>query len=274
MKKISNEYLPESDGPGTQTARSLDIEQYSIPDQLDHRWAEFVNCSKRIASMGPFLLKELPPHHRAVALDAAMGTGCEVQYLLRHCQRVVGNEINAELRTIARKRIGNDHDGLELASILWQDLGTHFSAGEFDIGLLLGNSFCLIAEHNQRRRIAEACRQIIKPGGAFIIDERNFPYLLNNRDRILREGFRYTRQVVYCGKRISGYPVTIERARIRFAFEDILTKRILGYRTMYPLGPGDIKELFCESGFSHVDEYSDLKPIMDRTADFYTYVFR
>ena len=245
----------------------------SLEQELAEGWADFVDCPRRLAREGPFLLDVLgrPP---ARVLDAAMGIGCEAVFLREQGFDVVGNEISPSLRAVAAARAAASATQLTLASTDWRGLRKGFGDSAFDSVLLLGNCLCLLRKQRDRRAAAENIRAVCKAGGSVVVDERNFEYILRNRDSILAGQFRYTGRVVYCGKTVKGTPVAIDDDCVRFVYKNIVSGVEFGCLDMHPFRRGELVSLFRAAGFREATVYSDFMKGYRPDCDFYTYVFR
>lgn len=213
-----------------------------------------------------------PPPLRV--LDAAMGIGCETVFLSRQGYDVVGNEISRPLRVCARARAKSQRTRIHVSAVDWRSLTKTFGRGEFGGVLLMGNCLCLLRELRARRIAAENLRAICKNGGHLVVDERNFEYIIGNREAILKGRFRYSGGVVYCGKRIRGVPVSIDNDCVRFEYRNVETEEAIGHLDMHPFRNGEIVSLFQAAGFREATVYSDFEIGYQPDADFYTYVFR
>jgi glycine/sarcosine N-methyltransferase len=245
----------------------------TFEDPLASRWPAFVDCKRRIETEGPFLLHSLN-HPSDCILDAAMGIGCESVFLAKRGLRVTGNEISPKFRALASAYARHEDVNLRMTSVDWRDLSTAFLGKAFDMVLLLGNSLCLLRESWSRLQTALNLRSVCRKGGVLIIDHRNFDYILSNEDQILSGDYRYSAQVIYCGKTIKGYPINITPDCVRFAYKDLRNSRTLGYLDMHPFREGEMVALFQKAGFECLGVYSDLTLGRRSDADFYTYVFR
>src|SRR5205809_372576 len=86
---------------------------------LARRWPEFVDCSSRMITEGPFLLNVLGPPPLRI-LDAAMGVGCETTFLTSKGYSVVGNEINSGLRDVALAHAKNADVAIAVTQHDWR----------------------------------------------------------------------------------------------------------------------------------------------------------
>lgn len=260
-------------GPSTVDKASVSPWDEKFKTQLAERWPEFVNCRKRLKTEGPFLLSINRPGTMRI-LDAAMGIGCEAVFLAKQGFYVTGNEIDHELSRHANQLANQESVTLQFTNYDWRELRKHFGAAQFDLTLVLGNSLCLLRQKYSRLETAENLRAVCKAGGAVVVDERNFDYILRERKEILRGSFRYTGRMMYCGTSIRGRPVFIEDHHVRFAYEDVCDGTTLGYLDMHPFRKGEIVELFFRAGFTKVEVFSDFQTGYRDNADFFTYVFR
>jgi 2-polyprenyl-3-methyl-5-hydroxy-6-metoxy-1,4-benzoquinol methylase len=247
--------------------------QSTVNDELAFRWKDFVNCTQRLKSEQRFLLDLLGRLKQPRVFDAAMGTGCETIWLTLHGVNTLGNEISRDLRAVAGEEADRKGATLKVKSVDWKEMGFFFEREQFDLILLLGNSLSLLKNRGERRLVAENLRAISKKHGIVVIDERNFRYILQDRESILKGKFRYTGRVIYCGKKVIGKPVRISESCVTFGYFDASSGRCIGKLDMYPFKEGELIDLFLKVGFRNVEVYSDLRLRFDPNADFYTYVF-
>jgi len=232
-----------------------------------------VNCPKRLEAEGPFLLSLLKGNASQI-FDAAMGTGCEAVFLAKRGYNVTANEIDGNLSKHAKAFAKREAASVSFTNYDWREVGKCFQLGSFDVTLVLGNSLCLLREEESRREAARNFRAICKANGALVVDERNFDYILRDRREILKGNFRYSGRVMYCGTSITGRPDIVEDNHVRFVYEDIRQRHVLGYLDMHPFKHGELVELFRQAGFVTAEVFSDFEPGYRESADFFTYVFR
>jgi SAM-dependent methyltransferase len=172
-------------------------------------WPSFVDCPKRLITEAPLLDRITWDATGEPILDACAGIGCESIYLRKRGLEVTSNEIDPELRAVASTIAGSQGVHLQFTGADWRSIGEAFPPISFQTILLMGNSLGLL---NDLKEILESLRQLyalLRPGGKLVLDQRNYDYILNRRESILRGDFRYSRRYVYCGESITGRPLKI-----------------------------------------------------------------
>lgn len=233
-------------------------------------WPEFVDCRARLRTLLPFLTAALAAGSRVI--DLAAGIGCEAAALAELGFDVTANEVNPALRSHARQRIGH-RKSVTWTTCDWRTIAEDLQPLQFDGLLLLGNSFCLLQDAGERRRSLKEFAALAARHSVFIVDVRNFDYILTAREAILNGAFRYSRRVMYCGNEITGRPTVISPSLVTFGYFDA-TGRKHGTLDMAPLLLNDLVEACIQAGFRDVEIFSDFNRGVDDTADFFTCVCR
>jgi len=115
-------------------------------------------------------------------------------------------------------------------------------------------------------------RRILRSGGVLIIDERNYQYMLDKREEILKkQKFDYSGKFVYCGDKVHGAPIEISDKKVHMEYTDERTGK-KGYLILYPFKRRELLNLLKEAGFTKIEQYSDYKKGLKNTADFNQYV--
>ena len=267
--------------------------------RLAREWMDFVNCEKRMEKEGPLFLDVLMNKYKKtgnsfVIFDAAVGTGCESIYFVKKGIRVISNEVNPTFQIIANKNAKNEGLNLEITSWDWRELDMEFKEryGDLKVNmvLLLGNSFCHLLNKKDILRSLINIKSILSPGGALVIDERNFDYILKNEDEILKDpirNFRYRGDVIYCGETVKGVPTSIDKDRnvVVFSYYQVpqsdqgeinseknIKDNFIDDLQMYPFKYDELKNLLERAGFVNIDRYSDFKHEYNKDSDFFIYV--
>jgi SAM-dependent methyltransferase len=242
-----------------------------LHDKLIGVWPEFVDCRARLRTLLPFLATTIPPH--ASVLDLAAGLGYEAQALAEIGHDVTANEINSQLRKLAIDDRNLLNCGVRWTSCDWRRIACEMSGARFGALTLLGNSLCLLFGEEERKRALSQFFRLCNPGGIFVIDTRNFSYILGSRTSILSGNFRYSRRVIYCGQKVTGRPIAVSEHCVRFGYFGEGGFRH-GTLDMAPLYLGEVIGACMGVGFRLMSVFSDLRFGVKESADFFTCVFR
>jgi glycine/sarcosine N-methyltransferase len=266
-----------------------------FPKRLADAWEAYVDEEHRLngapgggsRGLAAFLEDVLQGHRSGRILDAAAGIGSDSLWLIRQKIDVTANEIEAYFAVALREKfaaVGIEEP--QLVRVDWRTLTDIYRGEWFEVVLVLGNSLCLVRNTDDRMRCLREFRDILKPGGILVVDERNWNYILRDRDDILSDPiqkFRYPR-VIYTGTEVRSYPVAISKdAVVLEFFEAPHTRRnptgrpkVIGKIETYPIVEPSLSEMLADAAFRDVTTYSDLElrdPI-DPEATFYTYTAR
>jgi SAM-dependent methyltransferase len=275
MEEIAN---PLADSPP-----GIDL----VDEELAREWEYYVDATYRCDPNGPvgqFLLDALDG--RRYVLDAAAGVGCDSVLLLSTGRFTVQtNEIDARLAAVARRFADAHQIPIHLSNHPWDRLTDTERDGNkaFDAILCLGNSLCLVQDKRRRDECLTSFHNMLVPGGILIIDERNFEYLLHNREAILEDplkNFRPTHagDVMYRGLRVRGYPSEISPESVVWRFfrnePPVASMAELHERevanpglALHPFRHGELHQALRGAGFSQIETYADLHKISDANGE-------
>jgi SAM-dependent methyltransferase len=240
---------------------------------LAHRWNDFVFCERRTKTLLPFFKQFILDDQTHRAIDLAAGIGCEARWMAPLFRTYVANEMDREFRR--QLKLVRDACGLQFTITKhdWLALkGTELQ--NFDLAILLGNSICLLQDERRVLLALKNVRSILRAGAKFIVDQRNFDYMLDQRHGILAHGFRYGGDVIYCGSSVVGRPIAISDHRVMFGYFDAASGARVGVLQFFPTRLDRLTVLLRRGGFLVDHIYSDLKPGLDMKADFFSYVCR
>ena len=259
-----------------------------VDPTLAQNWQAYVNPIKRHIQLEPVLLEHLRQckDEKSSILDAAAGIGCETVLLSDKGFSVVPNELEGSFADVGHV-YAHDH-GIPLNPFCphdWLELSRWYPT-KFGAVLVLGNSLCLVQSKANRQLAVKQFFDVLQEGGTLIIDERNFSYILHNRELILRNPAEETLHFggcMYRGTTVKGCPIEISDDKVIWACYtngkavtgwETLTKNIIGEFELYPFKEGELEELLTDCQFRIVARYYDLKPTPDEKAEFITYVAR
>ncbi len=243
--------------------------EYESP-VLSGIWADFVDWEKRRAGENGFLENALRAHGCNRVLDAASGDGCDAVHLSKLGFSVLANEQSAEFSKVLRANCEREKVGLDFSGFDWREFGEKFEENSFDAIVLCGNSFGCLFDAGDRRAALRGFLKILRKGGVLVIDERNSPRILSNRDAALGGKLNGRGKFVYCGSRVRAQPVEISEERIVMKYEH--ENGDCASLSFYPFKRGELLSHLREAGFGEVERFSDYAPGFDENAEFYQYV--
>lgn len=274
----------------------LTQEVHSIPKAFVEKWHLYAEPKERIRNSIPFLTgiatrvaqRTGTRADDLLLIDAGAGLGIEVTELTRMGYRVTLNEIDPYFRDCA-VAYGTSR-GVSIAPTRvtkedWLSFGRSFGVGAFHLLWVIGNSLCLLPEPGDVEDALEQFYEVVVPGGAVVVDERNFQYIVSNWDEGDRigenpcENFRYSGDVVYCGSLVRGVPIELidrdghgRKVVFEFMSYEGPDPRPLARISLLAFSQGQICNLLQARGFTDIEVYSNFKEGHNPDADFFTYV--
>lgn len=244
-------------------------ENYNSP-QLTSIWSDFIDWKKRRNGENGFLEKTLRKFGCKKVLDASLGEGCDSIHLLKKGFDVASNEIDSLFIQQALSNARTEGVKLSITSFDWRDFSKKFDDSSFDCIFLLGNSLTYLFSKKDRLKTVSAFKNMLKPGGIFLVDERNYDYILSNRVKILAGDFPYSRKYVYCGRKVHSYPIEIKENKVVMEYDHVSGKT--AFLSMYPFKKGELFSLLKEVGFKKISVYSDYEKGYSPKAEFFQYL--
>lgn len=236
-------------------------------------WGDFVNWEGRRQGENGFLLNQLKEHDVKKVLDVALGDGVDTIYLLQQGFDVSSNEVDSAFRQTATQNAQRLGFNIQPTALDWRKLTDGYGAGSFDAIISFGNSFtCLHGRDNHLKALSEF-RNLLKPGGLLIIDERNYQRILDNREAALSGELHSTGKYLYTGTdKIAARFLEITNDGVTLEYANKENGKKAYYWKLYPFKKGELRELLQETGFSNIHQLSDYREGDDSEADFYQYV--
>jgi len=201
--------------------RSLGIATAGISDQYaDGKaakiWQLYIgDKASRTGQYKDFLINLLKEKNVHTILDAACGTGVDSVMLVEQGFAVTSSDASDKMLKTAYKirwdrRKEEAFDNWKITEANWltldQDVPLPEGAG-FDALICMGNSFAHLpasedGDQSDQRKCIENFYKLVKPGGLFIIDHRNY-------DSILADGQAPVRNIYYNSKHIKNIKTSV-----------------------------------------------------------------
>ena len=234
-------------------------------------WGDFVGWDNRRRGENGFLINQLRKIGAKKVLDVALGDGVDTIYLLEQGFDVSSNEIDNSFRKKAVENAKKSGFNIAPTNLDWRELSKAYTENSFDAIICLGNSLtCLFGRENQVQSLKQFY-SLLKPGGALLIDERNYQRILDNRDAALKGELHSSGKYLYTGNNIKASFPYIGENMIIISYKYKNGEDIKAYYKAYPLKKGKLLGLLKEAGFSKIEQYSDYEPRENSDADFYQY---
>lgn len=241
------------------------------PPLLVHFWGRFIDWEKRRKGDNGFLVKTLQKFRAKKVFDSCMGDGCDTIFLLKQGFEVTGNELDVNFIKKSQENARKNSVRLNVSSFDWRKLDRHLPAESFDAVICLGNSLTYLFTKKDQLKALQNFYRILRKGGALIVDERNYGYIVKNKKQILKGGFRYGGKFVYCGTTVHSYPVKISSKEVIMEYTDLQSAK-KGHLRLYPFKKGELKKRISEASFSSIRTFYDFQKKKNDQADFFTYV--
>lgn len=245
-------------------------EKHKTPKGVVNFWTEFVDWKKREMGYNNFFINKLKEYKCKKILDTCLGDGFDSINLIENGFQVFSNEIDNNFKNMAIKNAKERMIKLEVSSCDWRELSKYYT-DQFDGLICLGNSLTYLLKKEDQLKALEEMFKIIKNGGILIIDQRNYDYILDKREKILNGEFNYSKKYYYCSDKISGYPIEINNDYIIIGY-GYNNKKIEQSLKLYPFRVEELRLLLKKVGFKKVETYYDFKKEKPEHFDFVQHI--
>jgi len=166
---------------------------------------------------------------------------------------VTSNEIEDTYIEQAKDKATNENITLNVRKCYWQEIDKSplYKLGEFDFAFCLGNSFPnYLLNGDDRTKSLQNFWTVLKKGGTLLFDSRNFDYMVENKDSILKKpetNFRYAGKTTFLNKElVHGFPVEITNDVVRFVWKHY-GKKAYAEMKLWPATTKNVKKLIQDS---------------------------
>jgi len=227
---------------------------------LAKKWDKVIDWEARKKSENGFFKNILDKHQVKNVLDIACGTGFHSIHLTQQGFNVTAADGSEDMlkQTKDNARLFG-FDNLQMEKVDWLYI-TDTIKEEFDAVICLGNSITHLFYENYYRKAIKEIFKVLKKGGVFIVDQRNY-------DVILDEGFQSKHKYYYCGEEVKVEPVVIQNDLIVFTYKFNDNERY--YLSLHPIRKDNLTAYLLDAGFKNIDIYGDFKKnFLRNEADF------
>ena len=232
---------------------------------------DFINPEKRRKGEEGFLIKQLKKYNCKKVFESSLGIGIDAVYLSKNKFEVIGNDIDNYAIQKAKEYMKKRGVDIKITNYDWKELTKDIEKDSFDSILCLGNSLTYLFKKEDQLKVLKSFYEVLRKKGILIIDERNYQYILDNKEEILKGNFKYSKKYVFCGDTVNASPVQISQNKIKMQYIDNKNKKKV-YLDLYPFKKDEMFNLLKETGFKIIKQFSDYKEGYNKDADFYQYV--
>jgi len=245
-----------------------------VPEEEVNKFLiDFIDWDNRKKGEKNFFVNLLNRYKCKKVFNSALGDGYDTINLVKAGFNVTSNEIDSTFLEEAEKNAKKHGLELKLTKHDWRELPNKLK-NKFDALICLGNSLTYMMTKKDQLTVLKNFKKILEPGGIAVIDTRNYDYMLDEKEHILKnpiKNFRYSGKYYYGGNVIKGYPIIIEDKRVVLEYLNIKTGK-KAHLELYPLRKKELIELMNSSGLKVIEAYGDFKLNKIKGVDFYQVV--
>lgn len=156
----------------------------SFYDDLGEKYDNMIRWKSRLEREAPMLQRLFGENRINRVLDLACGTGHHSLLFRKWGCEVVGYDASAQLLEVAKANAPDDDDEISFVEGTFGELAEKVD-GPFDAILSLGNSLPHVQTIEELRTLFSDVHAMLRPGGVFVFQNRNYDRLLKTRERFL-----------------------------------------------------------------------------------------
>ena len=247
-----------------------------VPEEEVNKFLlDFIDWENRRKGEKNFLINLLNRYNCKKVFNSALGDGYDTINLMKAGFDVISNEIDSIFTKEAEQNVKKQGLELKLTEYDWREIPNKLK-NKFDALICLGNSLTYMMTKKDHLTVLKNFKKILKPRGITVIDTRNYEYMFNEKEHILKnpiKNFRYSGRCYYGGNTIKAYPVVIEDKKVILEYLNLKTGK-KAHLELYPFRKKELISLMKETGLKVVESYGDFKLNNDYKVDFYQFVGR
>ncbi|MCB2212749.1 class I SAM-dependent methyltransferase [bacterium] len=156
----------------------------SFYDELGEKYDSMIRWKTRLERETPFLQRLFGEKRINRVLDLACGTGHHSLMFRKWGCDVIAYDASQALLDVARANVSDDDDGIQFVQGTFDELPVKVD-GPLDAILCLGNSIPHLQSREELGQLFRDVFALLKPGGVFVFQNRNYDRLLKTRERFL-----------------------------------------------------------------------------------------
>ncbi len=207
--------------------------------------------------------------------ETCLGSGIDAIQLAKKGFNIVGNEFDKNYLKLAKKNINQHNVIIPVETYDWFNLSSYKRL--FNVVTCLGNSICYIFDN--QKEILQNFHNLLTENGILLIDERNFQYMLDNRNSILKnkekvisEHTGLNKNILYGGEKYFPYPINITDELVTMGIWRKGLNKPISSLYFYPFKRKELLNLLQLIFGNNITIYSDYKLGYKENAGFYQYI--
>ncbi len=156
----------------------------SFYDELGEKYDSMIRWKTRLERETPFLQRLFGENRINRVLDLACGTGHHSLMFRKWGCDVIAYDASQALLDVARATVPDDDDGIQFVNGTFAELHEKVD-GPLDAILCLGNSIPHLQNRDELGQLFRDVFALLKPGGVFVFQNRNYDRLLKTQERFL-----------------------------------------------------------------------------------------
>lgn len=186
-------------------------------------------------------------------LSIGCGTGAFEHYLSRHNCNVTGIDYIPELLESATRRHRQPGSIIRFFHMTIAEMAHYLGKEFYNLISCINNRLPPIPNAARMEQFFQDCRALLSPGGYFVLQVPNYPYFTCQQvgNLPVSESIRSKLHT----KLITDDNGTRMLQQVETSNGKLVT--VINHQQVYPLASQDIEELALDTGFHHVEFYSD-----------------
>lgn len=154
----------------------------SLYDELGEKYDMMIRWKQRLEKETPFFQRLFSENRVQRVLDLACGTGHHSRLFHNWGCDVTGVDPSSALLEVAKSKIPDNAENIKFIESDFSAISSNVE-GPFDAILCLGNSLPHIDSVESLQRLFTNVLALLKPGGAFVFQNRNYDRLVKHQER-------------------------------------------------------------------------------------------
>lgn len=224
-------------------------------DQQSDSYDQMISWPSRIATEGVFFKKLVNDYKLKSSLDVGCSTGFQVIMFRRLGLDAIG--IDASPRMIEKARANSVTCGVTVEFILgdFMAMSKRFSEG-FDIITFLGDTSSVLKSNKEIKRTFQEIYKCLNPGGLFVLQSRNYDYILKNRLRFIPPTFSRNGSEETLFFRLLDYgPKTVNLNLVKYHWHENRWETTVQTTAIHPHFRKELERPLKSFGFSKISCY-------------------